>query len=50
MSANFNLVCGQATTFNFQFQIKTGTTVWDLTNYTAAMTVRPYFGSPPRVS
>lgn len=45
MSANYNLVCAQATTFNFQFQIKTGETVWDLTNYTATMTVRPFAGS-----
>jgi hypothetical protein len=45
MSAKYNLVCEQATTFTFQFQIKTGDTPWDLTNYTAVMTVRPYAGS-----
>lgn len=45
MSAKFNLTCEQATTFNFQFQIKTGDTPWDLTNYTVTMTVRPYTGS-----
>jgi len=45
MSAKYNLVCEQATTFNFQFQIKTGTTPWDLTGYTATMTVRPFTGS-----
>jgi len=45
MSAKYNLVCEQATTFNFQFQIKTGDTPWNLTNYTATMTVRPFTGS-----
>ena len=45
MSAKYNLVCEQATTFNFQFQIKTGNTPWDLTGYTATMTVRPFAGS-----
>jgi len=45
MSAKYNLVCEQATTFNFQFQIKTGDTPWNLTNYTATMTVRPFAGS-----
>lgn len=49
MSAKYNLVCDQATTFNFQFVIQdeVGTTVtpWDLTNYTFTMTVRPFVGS-----
>lgn len=45
MSAKYNLTCEQATTFNFQFQVKTGNTPWDLTGYTATMTVRPYTGS-----
>ena len=45
MTAIYNLVCPQATTFNFQFQIKTNNTVWNLTNYTATMTVRPFPGS-----
>jgi hypothetical protein len=45
MSAKYNLICDQATTFNFQFQIKNDTTPWDLTNYTATMTVRPYVGA-----
>ena len=45
MSAKYNLVCEQATTFNFQFQIKNDTTPWNLTNYTATMTVRPYIGA-----
>ena len=35
----------QATTFNFQFVIKTNNIPWDLTNYTATMTVRPFLGS-----
>jgi hypothetical protein len=45
MSAKFNLVCEQATTFNFQFQIKNDTTPWNLTGYTGTMTVRPFTGS-----
>ena len=45
MSATYNLVVDQATTFNFQFQVKTDNVVWDLTNYTATMTVRPFLGS-----
>ena len=45
MSAKFNLTCDQATTFNFQFQIKNDSTPWNLTNYTAVMTVRPFVGS-----
>jgi hypothetical protein len=45
MSAKYNLVCEQATTFNFQFQIKNDTTPWNLTGYTATMTVRPFTGS-----
>ncbi len=45
MSAKYNLICDQATTFNFQFQIKNNTTPWDLTNYTATMTVRPFIGA-----
>ena len=45
MSAKYNLICDQATTFNFQFQIKNDTVPWDLTNYTATMTVRPFIGA-----
>ena len=45
MSAKYNLVCEQATTFNFIFTIKNGSTPWDLTNYTAVMTVRPFVGA-----
>ena len=45
MSAKYNLVCDQATTFNFQFQIKTGNVPWNLSNYTGTMTVRPFLGS-----
>ena len=45
MSAKYNLVCEQATTFNFQFQIKNDTTPWNLTGYTGTMTVRPFTGS-----
>lgn len=45
MSAKYNLVCEQATSFLLQFQIKNGETPWDLTGYTATMTVRPYVGA-----
>ena len=45
MSARYNLVCEQATTFNFQFTIKNGSTPWNLTGYTAIMTVRPFVGA-----
>jgi hypothetical protein len=50
MSAKYNLVCDQATTFNFQFVVQDDlngvTTPWDLTNYLAIMTVRPFVGAP----
>ena len=45
MSAKYNLTCDQATTFNFQFQIKNDSTPWNLTNYTVVMTVRPFVGA-----
>ena len=45
MSAKYNLTCDQATTFNFQFQIKNDSTPWNLNNYLAVMTVRPFVGS-----
>ena len=45
MSAKFNLTCDQATTFNFQFQIKNDTVPWNLAGYTGVMTVRPFIGS-----
>ena len=45
MTASYNLVCPQATTFNFQFQILEDSTPWNLTNYTATMTVKPFAGS-----
>jgi hypothetical protein len=45
LSAKYNLICDQATTFNFQFQIKNDTTPWNLTNYVATMTVRPFVGA-----
>ena len=43
--ATYNLVVPQATTFNFACTIKEDTTPWDLTNYTATLTVRPFLGS-----
>lgn len=45
MSAKFNLVLEQATTFNWQFQILNDSTPWDLTGYTGTMTVRPFVGA-----
>lgn len=49
MSAKYNLVCEQASTFNFQFVIQNENngvvTPWNLTGYTATMTVRPFVGS-----
>ena len=45
MSAKYNLICEQATTFNFQFQIKNDATPWNLTNYLVVMTVRPFLGA-----
>ena len=51
MTATYNLICPQATTFTFQFTINdtnpsTGaSTPWNLTGYTATMTVRPFAGS-----
>jgi ACT domain-containing protein len=45
MSASYNIVCEQGTTFNFIFTIKNDETPWDLTNYTATMTVRPFIGA-----
>lgn len=45
MTATYNLVAPQATTFVFQFQVKTDNTPWDLTNFEATMTVRPFAGS-----
>jgi len=45
VSAKFNLVCDQATTFNFQFQILNNQTPLNLTGYTGTMTVRPFVGA-----
>ena len=51
MTATYNLICPQATTFNFQFTINdtnpsTGvSTPWNLTGYTATMTIRPFAGA-----
>jgi hypothetical protein len=39
------LVCDQATTFNFQFQILNDQTPLNLTGYTGTMTVRPFVGA-----
>ena len=43
--ATYNMVVPQATTFQFACTIKEDSTPWNLTNYTATMTVRPFLGS-----
>ena len=45
MSAKYNLVCDQATTFNFVFSINNNNTPLNLTGYTGVMTVRPFVGA-----
>ena len=49
MSAKYNLICDQSTTFTFQFQIQNNvngtTTPWNLAGYTGTMTVRPFLGA-----
>ena len=45
MSAKYNLVCEQATTFNFLFTINNNNTPLNLTGYSATMTVRPFVGA-----
>jgi hypothetical protein len=45
LSAKYNLVCDQATTFNFLFTISNNNTALNLTGYTGTMTVRPFIGS-----
>ena len=45
MSAKFNLICEQATTFNFQFSINNDSVPINITGYTGTMTVRPFVGS-----
>jgi hypothetical protein len=45
LTATYNLVCPQATTFTFAFRPQTDGTNWDLTGYTATLTIRPFAGS-----
>jgi hypothetical protein len=45
LSAKYNLVCEQATTFNFIFSINNNNVLLDLTGYTGVMTVRPFVGA-----
>lgn len=45
MTATYNLVCPQSTTFTFAFKPETNGVRWDLTNYSATLTVRPFTGS-----
>ena len=43
--AVYNQVVPQSTTYQFQFQIQTNGTPWNLTNYFVVMTVRPFLGA-----
>jgi hypothetical protein len=45
MSAKHNLVCEEGTTFTLNFTIKTADRAWNLTGYSATMTIRPFIGS-----
>lgn len=45
MSGKYNIVCEQGATFTFSFTVKTDDTPWNLTGYTATMTIRPFIGS-----
>jgi hypothetical protein len=45
LSAKFNLICEQATTFNFQFSVNNDAVPINLTGYTGTMTVRPFVGA-----
>jgi hypothetical protein len=45
VSAKFNLICEQATTFNFQFSINNDAVPLNLDGYTGTMTVRPFVGA-----
>lgn len=45
MSAKYNLVCDQATTFNFVFTINIDNVPLNLSGYTGTMTVRPFVGA-----
>ena len=45
MTATYNLVCPQGTTFTFAFRPQTNGVNWNLTGYTATLTVRPFPGS-----
>jgi len=45
LTATYNLVCPQATTFTFAFRPQTDGVNWNLAGYTAIMTVRPFAGS-----
>jgi len=45
LSAKYNMVCEQATTFTVNFTIQTGNTPINLTGYSATMTIRPFVGA-----
>jgi hypothetical protein len=45
VSAKYNLTCEQAATFTFQFVIKTDDVAWNLTGYSAVMTIKSFLNS-----
>jgi len=45
LSAKYNMVCEQATTFTVNFTIQNGNTLFNLTGYSATMTIRPFVGA-----
>lgn len=49
MSAKYNIVCEQGTTFNFQFVVKNDSTPWNLTGYSATMTIKAFVGATTSV-
>ena len=45
MSGTYNISARQGNTLNFQFTIQTGSTLWNITNWTGVMTARPFLGA-----
>lgn len=48
-AGKYNIVIEQGSTFNMNFTIKTGSTPWDLTSYTARMQIRSSVGADTSV-
>jgi hypothetical protein len=49
VTGKYNLTCRQGNTFNLQFTVSNDSVVWDLTNYSITMTVRPFVGATTTV-